>query len=139
MLDIDDPESNWILKASNLQDAVLTRSKKMTLVETTKRLELLDEIRILCDDMKTLNNKHFSNSQFIKDAIEELYESCEKIANLKATEDKTKEIGICEVCHNKITNLKQYKDMIYCSKCLEVTSKAREKLDSSKGFGTCWI
>ena len=139
MLDINAPESNWIFKASGLQDAVLTRSKKMTLVETVKRLELLDEIFIICDDMKILNNKHFSNSQFINDAIEELYESCEIIANLTAKEDKTNGVGICEVCHNKITNLKQYQDMIYCSKCLDVTSEAREKLDSSKGFGTCWI
>ena len=139
MLDLDHPQTNWIFEASGLEGAVLTRAKKMTLVPTCERKDLLDEVFIFCDDMKILNKKHFSNSNFINEAVDELYKACTDIANIDASKDMTDGTGNCEVCNTRITNLKGYSDMIYCDTCLTKTDVSRGKLESSEGFGTCWI
>ena len=76
--------------------------------------------------MKTLSIEHFENSDQIIRLIIEYEAACEKIAGLgnrQIVEDMTSGEGNCPVCGTKVTNLKEYADMIYCGKCMRFAEK----------------
>lgn len=136
MLDLDHPQSEHVFQAAKLEDEIVTYIKRMTLLPTQRRVDLLKKIENVCREMKILNRDHFGASAYIQDAVDELLAGCESIAHGESDKDLTDGTGQCDVCGTKITSLDEYEDMIYCGNCLDTTSRARDKLEGSEGFGT---
>jgi hypothetical protein len=89
--------------------------------------------------LRTLNDEHFEASAFIASSIDALERGLAFIAALQSSEDHSDGSGTCPVCGTRITHLKDYSDMIYCGKCLEHISAARQNFDSLDGFCLCGI
>ena len=136
MLDLDFPQSKHVFQAAKLEDKILAHTKKMTLLPTPQRIELLKMVEDVCNEMRILNRDHFGCSEYIQDAINELVAGCKSIAHGESDKDLTDGSGQCDVCGAKITNLGEYEDMIYCGNCLDAISNARSKLEGVEGFGT---
>ncbi|HTR41833.1 MAG TPA: hypothetical protein VMH87_09485 [Pseudomonadales bacterium] len=145
MLNLNHPQSKHIFAASRFEDAVLEHAKKMTLVPSVRRRELLIECQQQLNKMRTLNAEHFENSPFIFEAIDELGMSLIQLAELRhgsIVEDRSIGDGCCAACETPITNIVTVPSMprsIYCSPCLEIIMPALSKLRSRKGFGTDFI
>ena len=137
--DIDSPQSQAIFKASGLEDAILTRAKKMTLLPAEQREKLLNECEEKLIELEKICNESFNGNKNILGAINIYRDGLKKIATTKAKLDLTSGVGNCEVCGNKITSHTDYPDMIYCQQCLNYISEARRRLESPEGFGFCFI
>jgi len=136
MLDLNNPQSRWIMKASREEDAVLTFAKLMTLLPTSERQQLLARIARPIEHLRRLNREHFDSSSFIERAIADLEGGCRAVASFQSTESRLDGHGTCPVCGSVITDLPDYHDMTYCGPCLDTIADARQRLDSSEGFGT---
>jgi len=137
--DIDSPESQAIFKASKLEGAILSYTKKMTLVPTEERIVLQSKCEKKLIELEKIRNESFSDNETILEAIKLYRAGLKNIAISMAKLDLTSGDGNCEVCGNKITNLPNYPDMVYCQQCLNNTSEARRLLESPEGFGFCFI
>jgi hypothetical protein len=139
MLNLDHPQSNWIIAASHENDAILNFAKLMTLLPTPQRQELLPRVARHIKRLRRYNREHFNASVFIDGAIVELETGCTVIANLKSSESRLSGQGTCPVCSSPITDLPDYSDMTYCETCLGNFHHARQLLGSPNGFGFCAI
>ena len=146
MLDLDHPMTKHIFAASGMGDFLLVSAQRMTLLPSKQRVLLLGDCLVVLDKMRRLNEEHFEASQFISDAVNEAQKALEKIAHLNdgnVVEDKTDGEGNCAVCGSPITKFevrpKSGRYIIVCGQCDEPFMKAKEKLDSSEAFGTCFI
>ncbi len=139
LLDLDSPESKALLKASAIEDRILSLAKRMTLVPTGDREKLLGECKLELLKLEDINQKRFAGKKKISDAISSYEVGLVKLASHKASQNLTQGIGVCEVCETEITNLPKYPDMIYCQCCLNAIREARSVLESSEGFGFCYI
>ena len=145
MLNLDHPQSKHIFAASGLEDAILERAKKMTLVPSVRRRELQVECQQMLSKMRALNSEHFKDSPFISDAIDELDRCLVQLAELRGgsiVEDMTAGEGCCATCGAQLTNFVPVPSMprsIYCSPCLQIIMPALTRLRSGEGFGTDFI
>ncbi len=146
MLDLDHPMTPYIFAAARLDDAILECAKSMTLVSTPTRQELLSECLRRLDKIHWLNEDHFAASPFVFAAIEEMKTPVQALATVEVNEAAAASaaaLEVCPVCGTPLTQVRsdfmpRPEDRLsgYCSPCLSVISPARQKLDSSEGFGT---
>lgn len=136
MLDLNHPQSRWILAASHEDAAILTLAKLMTLLPTPQRQQLLPRIARPITRLRRLNHEHFGASTFIDHAITDLEAGCRMIASLPSSESRLDGRGMCPVCNTPLTDLPDYFDMTYCRQCLDHIAHARQRLSSGDGFGT---
>lgn len=139
MLDGKDPRTEAVFQASGLTDAILNGAKRMTLRGQMARLAMLPAFRDRCDRLLTLNKQQFGDRAFVRDAVESLYNACATIANFQVKNEYTSTIGKCPCCDHEIVGAPKSPDENYCSTCLGPIREPLAKLDSSDGFGTCWI
>jgi|SRR5215469_7711517 len=145
MLDLNHPQSQHTFAAARFENAILERAKKMTLVPSLRRRELLTECQQILDKMRALNAEHFQSSPFIFKAIDELGRSFVQLAELcngNIVEDRSSGDGCCAACESPITNFVPVPGRprsIYCSPCLNIIMPQLSKLRSEKGFGTVFI
>ena len=146
MLDLNHPMTPHIFAAARLNDAILECAKSMTRLSTPKRQELLQESLTRLERMRCLNTDHFEASPFVFAAIDELEHAVQALANVdveEAAAASAAALEICPVCGTPLTQVKldymprpEDRLSVYCSPCLSVIFPARQKLDSSEGFGT---
>ncbi len=148
MLDLDHPMTKHIFAASGMEDFLMVSAQRMTLLPSKERLLLLEECLKVLGKMRILNEDHFDASLFISNAINETQEALEQIAHLNGgniQEDKTDGEGSCSVCDTPITKFdvspgsSWSRCIILCDYCNEPFMKAKAKLESPKGFKTCFI
>jgi hypothetical protein len=148
MLDLDHPMTEHIFAASGMEDLLMIRAQRMTVLPSKERLLLLADCIPVLDELRRLNDEHFEASLFISRAIDEAQAALEQIAHLNGgniTEDKTDGEGNCVACSTPITKWETFpgksynRHIILCQHCNEPFMKAKAKLESSKGFGTCFI
>jgi hypothetical protein len=148
MLDLDHPMTKHIFAASGMEDFLLVSAQRMTLLPSKERLSLLENCLVVLDNMRRLNNKHFEASSSIANAIDEVQGALEHIAHLNGgsiEEDKTDGEGPCAACGTPITSWETCpaepwtRRIIFCQQCNEPFMKAKAKLESPEGFGTCFI
>jgi hypothetical protein len=145
MLDMNNPMSEHIRTASNLIDAVMARGHEMTVSPSSVRMKLLAECLPLFREMRELNAKHFDQSSYIAQTIDEYERAIRTVAELgngELMEDRRDGEGNCPYCGTPITKYKALPDdptldfyMIYCAPCTNFYLPAKVKLESLKGFG----
>src|SRR5688572_26364071 len=115
MLDLRNPQSQWIFAASRHDSAILALSKLMTLIPTLQRAQILVRIAYPIARLRKLNHEHFGASPFIETAISDLETGCRAIAEFQSSESRLDGQGNCPVCSSPITHMphEDY-DMTYC-------------------------
>ena len=136
MLDLKHPQTKWIFDASREDAAILSFAKLMTLLPTPQRQQILSRVARPIERLRRLNREHFGASSFIERAISDLEAGCHSIASLQSTESRLDGRGTCPVCGSEINHIPEYHDMTYCRQCLSALDDARQRLESSEGFGT---
>ena len=148
MLDLDHPMTKHIFAASGMEDILLISAQRMTLLPSKERVLLLADCLAVLGGLRRLNEEHFDASPFICGAIDEAQEALEQIAYLgggNILEDKTGGEGGCPACGTPITKFESFpgksysRPIVFCGHCNEPFMKAKAKLESPKGFGTCFI
>lgn len=147
MLDLNHPQTQYIFEASAIEDALKTRALQMSVLPSAKRLPLLEQCHYGLDELRRLNRDHFENSAFIAQTLDEAEAALNGIAQAgegKIIEDHSNGEGNCAVCGTPITKFwpgvgpRTY-FIILCHPCNKPFMKAKEKLESPEGFGTCFI
>lgn len=117
-------------------DAILSIAKRMTLVNTDQKIQLLEQSKKHFAEMKSILAQGWGKSKTKIAAIELLEQELAALAALPSTNDFVTDWRgkQCSVCGNAITNLEQYRDMLYCPKCLDVLSKGRDAVDQAFGL-----
>jgi hypothetical protein len=148
MLDLDHPLAPHIFRASRLLDGVLVRGQQMSVSPSAVRAELLAECLPLFAEMRELARAQFGDrAQFILQAVEEHEAGLRRLAELgdgRITEDRRDGEGDCPACRTPIMKFDAYAGLrghephfvIFCPKCDDVYTDARDKLRSFEGFGT---
>ena len=146
MLDLDHPHTEHIFAAARLEDGLLKRAQRMTLLPTFERESLLLECFDVLDAMRRLNHDHFDASPFLDGSINEAERALKAITYLggaNVVAGRSDGEGTCAVCGTKLTKFKPWADasewIICCDHCIAPFSTAREKLESLRGFATCAI
>ena len=135
MLDLEHPNTPHILAISREDDAILSIAKRMTLVSTDAKQHLLETSLTHFESMRSVTTNHWGASKAKLDAINLLQSNLQHLAALDSENDFATDWQgkTCTVCSNAITNLKGYKDMIYCPQCLKTIEGGRRAVD--KAFG----
>lgn len=148
MLDLDDPMTPHVFRASNLMDGVMGRGQKMSVSPSAVRAELLAECLPLFAEMRELAGVRFGEwAPFILAAVDEYEAAIRALAGLgggQITEDRRDGQGRCPACGTPITRFqplpgcKGFEDhwIILCGECDKPFMEAHAKLGSSEGFGT---
>lgn len=147
MLDLNHPITPYKFQAAGLMDGVGVRARKMSVSTSAVRTELLAECLLLFAEMRELARARFSKrAGFIVAAVHELEAAIRVLAGLgggQITVDRRDGEGACPACGAAITKFRPIPDedhwVILCSACTEPLSAALKKLDSSEGFGACFI
>lgn len=139
MLDLDHPDTKFIFAIAREDDAILAIAKRMTLVSTAEKAELLKEGRKHVSNMREILVQGWKKSPEKTAAIELLAKQLEEYAAIESTNAFVDdwEGKICTVCDTQITNLEGYEDMIYCPTCLDTFSTGRGAVD--RAFGLMYI
>jgi hypothetical protein len=148
MLNLDHPLTPHVFRASGLIDGVMVRGQRMSVSPSTVRAELLAECLPLFAEMRELACAQFgSRAQFLLQAIAEYELGIRRLAGLgegQITEDRRDGEGNCPYCGTPIMKFDAFAGspgldphyIILCAKCDGLYSDAKEKLESSDGFGT---
>lgn len=139
MLDLDHPETKFIFAIAREDDAILSIAKRMTLVSTEEKADLLIQGRKHIANMRDILVEGWKKSRKKSAAIDLLSKNLEEFALVESTNDFVDDWKgkICSVCCSEITNLEGYEDMTYCSTCLDKFGPGREAVD--KAFGLMFI
>jgi hypothetical protein len=131
MLDLNHPQAKYIFAVANEDGIVLSVVKRMTLVDTRTKLLLLPRAEEAIGKMRIISIEGWGEDKNKFDAINLLHRQITEFANICSTNDyATNWQGkICTVCASEITNLANYKDMLYCRKCLDFISGGRSAVD----------
>lgn len=123
--------------------------RRMPLLPTDQRQELLKQCQIHFAALYHLNKEHLENSEKINSAIQELHDICEEIASFNSQEDHTDGKGICPVCQSPISdNREEFKahikglpgledmidEMVSCETCVAPAMEANKKLEEAFGL-----
>lgn len=117
-------------------DAILSIAKRMTLVTTDQKKQLLEQSRMHFAEMRSILAQGWGRSRKKAAAIELLEHELAVLSALPSTNNFEKDWRgkQCSVCENAITNLEHYPDMLYCPKCLELISKGRDAVAQAFGL-----
>ena len=139
MLDLNHPQTPFIFAMAREDDAILSLAKKMTLVDTARKKELLETSLRHSAEMKKICDEGFKKTKKKHKAIELLESEITTLALVESTNDFliSWQGAECSVCKSEITNLEGYPDMIYCRTCLGIIDKGRSAVDSA--FDLCCI
>ncbi len=147
MLNLNDPQSAFIFRASELIGALMKKAQVMTLSSSEGRIAILKTCSPLLNDLRRLNIDRFKNSDFISQAIDEYEVGIQAVAGLgggKLMNDWDGTRGKCPFCSEAISRLsipggneqQKTKEVCFCPRCVEKFMPANLKLRSAKGFGT---
>ncbi|MES2463401.1 MAG: hypothetical protein V4671_22740 [Armatimonadota bacterium] len=146
MLDLNHPLTDPIFAAGGMEDVLLVNAQWMTLLPSDMRLLVLGDCLVVLDKLRLLNQEHFQASYFLFEAIDEMQAALESIAHLKGGAilvDKTDGEGNCAICETPIFKFGPIPNtdrvIVVCDKCIAPFMSALKKLESPKGFGTCFI
>ena len=139
MLDLDHPMTKFVFAISREDGAILSIAKRMTLVATPEKRELLNHAHKHIDQMHQIVLKGWGQSDKMSAAIELLQKQVEILASIPSQNDFTINWRgqKCTVCGSLIKNLEQYADMLYCGQCLDTIEPGRMAIDEA--FGLSWI
>ena len=136
MLDLNHPDTPLTFAIAREDGAILSIAKRMTLISTEAKRELLDRALAHFAKMRTITVEHWGRSKPKLDAIDVLESDLRRLAALESTNNfvidwKGKH---CTVCSAAITNLEGYNDMLYCATCLKVIDAGRNAVDQAFGL-----
>ncbi|MBL8814561.1 MAG: hypothetical protein JNL58_00930 [Planctomyces sp.] len=136
MLDLNHPDTPPTFAISRENDAILSIAKRMTLISTEAKRELLDRALVHFAKMRLITMDHWSGSKPMLDTIDVLEADLRQLAALESknnfvTDWKGK---YCTACSAAITNLEAYNDMLYCPECLKVIDAGRNAVDQAFGL-----
>ena len=136
MLDLDHPDTPPTFAIAREDDAILSIAKRMTLVSTDTKRELLRSSVPHFDAMRSITSEHWGQSKAMIDAIDLLQSDLQRLAMLPSTNDFVTDWRgkLCTVCGDAITNLETYNDMLYCSTCLKLIDDGRDAVDQAFGL-----
>ena len=136
MLDLNHPDTPPTFAIAREDDAILSIAKRMTLISTEAKRELLNRALAHFAKMRTITVDHWGGSKPMLDAIDVLESDLRRLTSLESTNNfvtdwKGKH---CTVCSAAITNLEAYNDMLYCPTCLKVIDAGRNAVDEAFGL-----
>lgn len=136
MLDLDHPDTPPTFAISREDDAILSIAKRMTLVSTENKAQLLAQAIPHFAAMRSITIDHWGESKPMLDAIDLLEADLRRLAGLESGNDYVTDWRgkHCTVCSSAITNLESHKDMLYCPECLKVIGDGRYAVDQAFGL-----
>jgi hypothetical protein len=150
MLDLSNPMSQHVFRASGLMDAVMVRGQEMSVSPSAVRAVLLAECLPLFTEMRRLARTQFSErAEFIVAAVDDYEAAIRALADMgrgQIGEDRREGEGGCPVCGAPIMKFRPLPDCkgledywkVLCPECDKPFMAAYDKLDSSEGFCT-WV
>lgn len=136
MLDLNDPLSRYVIAVAREDDAILSIAKRMTLVSTEAKRELLLSATPHFTRMRELLAEGWGQSRRKTAAIEKLQQELTHLAELASENDfyPNWQGKTCTVCGRPIENLKGYVDMVYCRGCIQHIDAGRSAVDEAFGL-----
>lgn len=136
MLDLNHPQSKFIIAISHEDGMILSIAKRMTLISTEKKREQLALARKHFENMRSIMRDGWKKSRNKERAIAKLETQLAQLATTESTNDflMNWQNKLCTVCHNEITNLEGYPDMIYCRQCVKTIASGREAVAEAFGL-----
>lgn len=136
MLDLDHPDTPPTFAISREDDAILSIAKRMTLVSTEAKIELLAQAGPHFATLRSITIDHWGKSKPMLDAIDLLESDLRRLAGLESKNDYVTDWRgkHCTVCSSAITNLESYEDMLYCPTCVKVIDDGRDAVDQAFGL-----
>ncbi|QDU75002.1 hypothetical protein Pan97_20220 [Bremerella volcania] len=136
MLDLDHPMSRFIVAVAREDDAILSIARRMTLVSTEAKRELLESANPHFTRMRELQREGWGESTEQTAAIVLLKQQLTHLAEIPSENDfyPYRQGKNCTVCSRPIENLKDYPDMVYCHACIAKIDSGREAVDEAFGL-----
>lgn len=136
MLDLNHPDTPPTFAIAREDDAILSIAKRMTLISTEAKRELLVRASTHFAKMRKITADHWGESKQMLDAIDVLESDLRRLAALESKNDFVTDWRgkHCTVCTAAITNLEAYNDMLYCPNCLKVIDEGRNAVDQAFGL-----
>ncbi len=136
MLDLDHPLSRYVIAVAREDDAILSIAKRMTLVSTEAKRELLASAQPHLVRMRELQREGWGTSAKQMAAIDLLQEQLTQLAAIPSENDFYPDWRgrTCTVCSRPIENLKGYADMVYCRGCIQHIDTGRQAVDQAFGL-----
>lgn len=125
--DLSHPGSRNIIAISREDDAILSIAKRMTLVSTIEKVELLSRAMTHISKMRRIQLGYWGESAEKSAAIDLLAKQLAELAAVESRNDFAADWRgkICTACGAEISNLEGYEDMICCSPCLNLVFTGR--------------
>lgn len=136
MLDLDHPLSRYVIAVAREDDAILSIAKRMTLVSTEAKRELLVSSQPHFARMRELQREGWGTSAEQTAAIDLLQQQLTTLAAIPSANDfyPAWQGKTCTVCNRPIENLKGYADMVYCRGCIQYIDTGRQAVDQAFGL-----
>lgn len=134
MLDLNNPRTEIIFKASSYTDKLKNYCGKYTIENHDERQEIFLQMLIICDDFEQFYNSNYTDNQWdVKTIIDDIKN---EIENLIIVNIDTKS-GNCKVCDAELfiykSAIKEFGTFYYCHKCPEKIVKNINYLESYTG------
>lgn len=134
MLDLNDPNTENIFKASGYIDRIRTKTSEYIRQNYTERTETFLQMMIECEELKNLAKLVFPNAK------KQIGIECDKIISeieRLMTYHKPFKKGCCTVCLNQIYSFnagyKGAEEIYYCKTCPEKINKSLNALGYETG------
>lgn len=136
MLNLDHPDTDFTLAVAHAADAVLSIAKRMTLVGSPAKVELLSRALLALDGMERTSQQRWPDDGEKLRSIVQLRHEIRELAALVSSNDYLIDAQgkICTVCGAEITCLPGYLEMTYCQPCLGTTDGGRHAVDRAFGL-----
>jgi len=143
MLDLDNPQTQYIFAAAKMSDDLMIKAEQMTLLSREYRGILLEDCFEVLNAMRRLNREQFKASERNAKAVDAIEAALNQLAHLNddsITEDKTDGEGYCAACGSLITIQQppsyslSSRPRIRCDCCMKIFWPARTKLQNAFGI-----
>lgn len=136
MLDLNHPDTPYIFAISSEDDALLSIVKRMTLVSTSEKMLLLQRATDHLQAMREITLGYWGSSQSRIEAIDLLASQIETLSAIESQNDFVSDWQgkVCTVCDDRIHNLEQWRDMLYCPTCIKLVDEGRQAVSNAFGL-----
>ncbi|MNK30400.1 hypothetical protein D3C87_488170 [compost metagenome] len=134
MLDLNNPRTEIIFKASSYTDKLKNCCGKYTIENFEKRQNIFIKMLLICDEFEQFYNINYSDNQWeVKVILDTIRKEIENLSVINIeTEPKN-----CKVCNGELfvykSEIKEFGTFYYCNKCPNLIVEKLNELESLTG------
>ncbi|WP_312767797.1 hypothetical protein [Epilithonimonas sp.] len=134
MLDLNNPRTEIIFKASSYTDKLKNYCGKYTIENFENRKKIFLDMLVICDEFEKFYNTNYSKMQWgVKVILETITIEIEKLSTLNNPVQE----GNCNVCGNKLfiykSQIKEFGIFYYCHNCPKTIIENINELETITG------